>query len=397
MPNDLSPVPPLSGPDTPSSRPTLQPTTTPDLFDPAGFGLLARVPLIPKAIRRKHHVFVETDSRFRQAARFLQLLWRQDRDLPIGHYTDQHGKTRKLGSRIHPKAGESGANFMDPDLLPVVNRALIYRELGAVFDLDRLKTNLLASQALVFNAFGPLKRDLALATRFTAELLPGALAQVTDVLFETSPGRNDPAFTNDGTAFDLAFVGRTPTGQRAFIAVEVKYSESSHEPLPRFTGRFDEIAPASGLFIDPANPALKANPVQQSFRQLCLASTLLDRSLADVAMLLFIAPRHNHLAHAGARAVIRHLKDPQGGPVPFIVLTLEQVFAALAAAGCPDYARALHRRYTDFWLIDGELSLDVHPTAAAPQPEPATSEPALCTRLAKAASRRRVSPGSEAV
>src|SRR3712207_293734 len=180
------------------------------------------------------------------------MLWREDRNLPIGSYTDQHGKARRLGSRLTAKAGEQGDNFIDPDLLPVVNRALIYRELGAVYELDRLKTNLLSSQALCFNAFGPLARDPVLATQFMAELLPGVLDEVTGVLFETSPGRGDPRFTQDGTAFDLALVGRTPSGQCAFIAVEAKYTESGHEPVPRFTGRFDQIAPTAGLFIDPA-------------------------------------------------------------------------------------------------------------------------------------------------
>ncbi|HYF55021.1 MAG TPA: hypothetical protein VEA41_12250 [Salinarimonas sp.] len=86
MPNDLVPIPPGNG-QSPSS-PAALPALSPDLFDPCGLGPLTAVPLIPEAIRRQHHCFVETDTRFRQAARFLQHLWRVDRDLPIGSYTD---------------------------------------------------------------------------------------------------------------------------------------------------------------------------------------------------------------------------------------------------------------------------------------------------------------------
>ena len=394
MPLDLIPVPSSSGGHANSSLPALRP----EIFDPTGLGPVPGAPLIPEAIRRRHHVFVETDTRFRQAARFLQHLWRVDRDLPIGHYTDGNDKLRKLGSRISARAGELGANFIDPAILPIVNHALIYRENGAVYDLDRLKTNLLSSQPLVFNTFGLLKRDLRLATRFIAELLPGTFAEVTDILFETSPGRGDPRFTGDGTAFDLAILGRSPTGQRLFCAWESKYSESGYEAVPRFSGCFDPIAERSGLFVDPAHPALKRNPVQQSFRQICLAQTVLDNGLADRAMLLFVAPQLNHLAQAGTHAFTRYLKDPLNGSVPFIALTLEQVFSALAAAGLPDHARALHRRYTDFWLIDGELQLDaalVTPARAAPDC-PDAAEPVSRSLQPIAPARRRSSPRRKA-
>jgi hypothetical protein len=373
------------------------PALRPEIFDPTGLGPIPGVPLIPEAIRRRHHVFVETDTRFRQAARFCSICGGRPR-APIGHYTDGTDKVRKLGSRISAKAGELGANFIDPAILPIVNHALVYRESGAVYDLDRLKTNLLSSQPLVFNTFGLLKRDLRLATRFMAELLPGTFAEVTDILFETSPGRGDPRFTGDGTAFDLAILGRSPAGQRLFCAWELKYSESGHEPVPRFTGCFDRIAERSGLFVDSTDPALKRNPVQQSFRQLCLAQAVLDNGLADRAMLLFVAPQLNHPAQAGAHAFSRHLADPLNGSVPFIPLSLEQVFSAIAAAGLPDHARALHRRYTDFWLIDGELQLEaalVTPARAAPADSAATESVSRSSQP-KAPTRRRPSPRTEA-
>ncbi len=326
-------------------------------FDPTGLGLLSRIPLLPEKLRQSRHVLVQTDHRFKAAARLLQALWRQDRDLPIGRYTDHAGKVRRLGSLITAAAGERGANFLDPEDLPVINRALIYREIGAVYNLDRLRTNLLSSQPLCFNLFAGLKRDLSLATRVCAILFPGLMAEVTDILFEHSPGRNDPRFTQDGTAFDVAIRGRSPTGERVFVGVEVKYSEAMQEPVPRFTGTYVSLAPRTGLFSAPDDPALWRNPVQQLFRLHCLTAAIPAEGVADRAVFVLLAPQHNHLVWAAAEAYRGHLCKTGQAQVPFLTLSLEQAFAALAEADSPEQARRLHRRYTDFWLVDGELDL----------------------------------------
>lgn len=245
-------------------------------------------------------------------------------------------------------------------------RALAYREPGAAYDVERLKTNLLSSQPLAFNLFGPLTGDRALAIRFIAELLPDTLTEVTDILFEHSPGRGDPRFTADRTAFDVVVRGRSSTGARVLVCIEIKYSEAGHEPAPPPHPRHAAIAAATpGLFIDANDPMLIGPACQQLYRQHCLAAAMLAAGLADTAVLAFIAPQHNRLAQAAASTYTRHLTDPDHGPIPFVPLTLERAFAALAAAGLPQDARALHRRYTDFWLIDGELALAALPHADA--------------------------------
>ena len=78
------------------------------------------------------------------------------------------------------------------DIRPVVARALTYREPGAFYDVDRLKGNLFSSHPLTFNLCGLLQRDLKLASRFMAELLPGLMQEVIQLLFEHSPGAARP-------------------------------------------------------------------------------------------------------------------------------------------------------------------------------------------------------------
>jgi hypothetical protein len=57
------------------------------------------------------------------------------------------------------------------------------------------------------------------------------------------------------------------------------------------------------------------------------------------------------------------LLRPSGNQASFSVIPLEHVIAAIANAGEADYARALYRRYCDFWLIDGEIELALAETA----------------------------------
>jgi hypothetical protein len=339
----------------------------PIISDPAGLGPLPRVPLVPDNVLRRHHCYEVTDNRFRAAARLLQALWREDRDLPIGTHTDPHGRRRKLGSRISKPAGEAGANFLSPAIAAIVCQELAYREIGAFIDENRLMLNLLSSMPLTFNLLAPLKLDLALATRVLACLDPSFKGHVEHVLFEHSPARGHPAFTADHTAFDACFVYNTPDGRRGFVAVEVKYSEgmqdSGSEPKPRQ----DELSRSSGLFIDPDSQTLRANPLQQLWREHLLAQAMLDHGLYDEGTLLFISPRLNWLAQNAGNLYRQQLQPPKPEQANFVTIALEDVIAAVAEAGEPDHAKALHRRYTDFWLVDGELSLMAGKNRASPR------------------------------
>src|ERR1700724_320129 len=114
-----------------------------------------QLPLIPADVLKKHWVHEPFDPRFRSAARLLQALWREDRDLPIGSYINEDGKRRKLGSRIAEAAGKAGGNFLTPEIARIARRETAYREIGALIDQERLATNLLSSIPLAFNLLGP--------------------------------------------------------------------------------------------------------------------------------------------------------------------------------------------------------------------------------------------------
>lgn len=318
---------------------------------------LPHVPVIPPEVLRKHHVHEPLDHRFRAAARLLQALWREDRELPIGSYRID-GKRRKLGSRITPAAGRDGGNFLSPAIAWLVRRELAYREPGALYDEHRLFTNLLSSMPLAFNLFGPLHIDLPLAGRVLAELFPELKGvEVKAVWFEHSPGRGDAALTGDWSAFDTFIAYQTPAGRKGFVAIEVKYSESCQEPVPAIRPRYDDLAEVSGLFIDPLKPALRTNPLQQLFREHLLAEAMLMRGDYDEGRFVVVAPRLNTLVTSATTAYQAELKPIDADHSSFAAITLEDVITAIAMAGEEQHAARLYRRYCDFWLVDGQLEL----------------------------------------
>jgi hypothetical protein len=147
------------------------------------------------------------------------------------------------------------------------------------------------------------------------------------------------------------------TGRTGFVAFEIKYSESMREPMPELKPRYDELSDECGLFTDPAATALRTNPLQQLWREHLLAQSMLDHGLYDEGYLVVIASALNYRVQNAAEAYQAQLREPEDGKVRFVTLTLEDVIEVIRLSD-PAHAEALHRRYCDFWLVDGELELN---------------------------------------
>lgn len=315
------------------------------------------LPIVPTHVLKKHRVHEPLDTRFRSAARLLQALWREDRGLPLGSYIGEDGKPRKLGSRTTEKAGHAGANFLTADIAHFTWREVAYREIGAMMDESRLRTNLLSSMALTFNLLAPLALNKVAADTLLYALLKDFRGATQDIIFEHSPGRGDPRFTNDYSAFDALIRYTKSDGRQGFVAIETKYSESMSEPTPRINSRYGELADASGLFVDPQDPTLRANPLQQLYREHLLAQSMIGAGFYDEGYFLLIGPALNHLVQDAGTAYRGHLRELEDGKVRFANVTLEEAIEAIRYSD-PSHAEALYRRYCDFWAVDGELELN---------------------------------------
>jgi hypothetical protein len=313
-----------------------------------------QLPIIPAAVLRRHRALEKFDTRFRSCARLLQALWRESQGLPMGTHNGRDGRQRQLGSLLGPTAAQAGRNFMSPAIAHLVRREIAYQESGALIDQRRLYGNLLSSMPLAFNLFAPLRFNLRLAAKVIRSLIPDIdLATVLHVWFEHSPGRLRDELTGDRTAFDVAIVYRRSDGERGFIGIEQKYSESGNDAAPDLPSRYSELAVSSEFFRNPMSAILRSGPCQQLFREHLLAYATKYRGHYAEARFVLVAPRHNHLIQQGAQLYSSHLAEPGPDTVPFIALELEQVIEALGRGGELDYAFLLHDRYCNFWKLDG--------------------------------------------
>ena len=337
------------------------------------FVQIARTPLVPERILKKHGAFCVIDTRYRAAARLLQCLWLGDHDIPTA--SSDAGNTfdgpSAFGNILSPGAAYAGRNFLSPSIHRLALQEWLMCEEDAAIDDERLFGNALSSMPLVFNMFGPMALDLKLATAIFRELLPGFVRSVERIQFEHSPGRRDKRFLADRSAVDIAVQVITPTGEPGTIFIEVKYSESMEGPAARMRDRYDEASRQVRLYDNPDSLILRSPPIEQIWREHMLSQLAVDNGITPRAIFLAIGPKLNRRVQGVFRAYQGELIDPDRQDtdrVPFIPLTLETVIESIATAGAADHARVLWDRYCDFdrvyRLSLQQLTGDASPTPA---------------------------------
>jgi len=166
------------------------------------------------------------DNKFKARMRFHQSWYRRYKlGLSPGPNLYAKDPSELFGSRLTSRDGAAGKNFLTAEIFRVAQERL---GKGCGFanekDRSRLMYDLLSSQPMCFNLFGPLARDLDLATRLV-RTLPGLPAdiEVTNVALEYAP--KEHLHLGDATSHD-AFVeyGRAD-GERGFVGIETKLTE----------------------------------------------------------------------------------------------------------------------------------------------------------------------------
>lgn len=97
---------------------------------------------------------------------------------------------------------------------------------------------------------------------------------------------------------------------------------------------------------------------------------MIFEGIYDEGYFVTIAPVLNYHVQNAVDAYRFHLREPDEGMVRFVNVTLEEVVEKIRRND-PSHAAALHRRYCDFWLVDGEMELN------APLFEPARKRPSI--------------------
>ncbi|WP_366929980.1 hypothetical protein [Mesorhizobium sp.] len=307
------------------------------------------LPIPPRDVLERFDVHEPLDTRFQSCARLLQAVWRERKGFDVGSYARADAVPRVLGSRLHTSAARAGVNYLRPDIAKLVRREMAYRERGALIDEARALENLLSSSALVFNLFGPMKLDLALAKKVLRTAFGVKAKQVDGVYFETSPGRGDQAYIGDYTALDVLIAYTGEDGKSGFLGVEVKYSECRPGTSTPVKDRHLEVARRSNLFIDPDDGSLHQAPLRQFFAEHTLCYTMVhERPHFARGTFVVVSPSLNHEMAATIEAYKRHLSPSGADVLPFGVVSLEAMVAAIFDAGEAELGRRLDERYLDF-------------------------------------------------
>lgn len=231
--------------------------------------------LSPNVLRAAHCWFtvdrVPSDpatTAWKRAARLRQARWREAQGYPIGAEPYAGGDGSKaVGSRLALDfAKDAGINLLTPGALAAARARVAAPERHQVLDEDRLWADLLSSMPLCFNLFGELHADAALAANAVRAWWPDAPTGGVKVRFEHSPGRRDPLFLGNKSAFDAAFEIETADGTLGIIGVETKYHEHAKAeaaPKPVALARYTEVTERSGVFKSGWRTAIVGTELQQ--------------------------------------------------------------------------------------------------------------------------------------
>lgn len=161
------------------------------------------------------------DSEFTSRMRLHQSWYRSEvLRVPFGTGPGRTN-TNHYGNMLDAAAAAQGANFLTPQIFEVAKRRIAESSGVEPF---RCLHNMLSSQPMCFNLFGPLVDDLELATRVLRATFPGEVEKVEQVAIEHAP-QPIADYLGDGTSFDAFIDYLRPDGSRAFLGIETKLTD----------------------------------------------------------------------------------------------------------------------------------------------------------------------------
>jgi len=297
----------------------------------------------PSKTEKEHY---KTDYRdrtvFQSYARLLQSKWRDKKGYDAGKY----------GNFLLPEfAREEKANFLTDRIKTLVEYEMLRKPITQkMIQDDRMWENLLSSQPLCFNLFGEMHFDMKLASKVFRKLFPKRVHRVTDIIFEHSPGRRDPKYTNDKSAFDV-FIEYVNGVKRGFVGIEVKYiedltEESLEKAEKNFKERYVEISKHSGCIKMECIEKLKKPPLAQIWRDHLLSKATLQ-DYDDEGFFIYLYPKQNKECDEGVKKYIECLVSKDEEVTGFYPRYLEDFVDALEELDNSEWIKEFGRRYLE--------------------------------------------------
>ena len=233
---------------------------------------------------------------FKREARWRQHRWAVDvlaitsfgTHLGRREHPDVPAEEIPNGTKLVGRDADAGCNFLTPTIHAIAKDRAEVPEDHQTLDTTRLYRDLLSSMPMAFNLFGEASLPKSADARSRLGALFGIeVSDHSDLVFEWSPGRRDPAYTRDRTAFDVALRIGGPAAPRTVIGIETKYHEHSikeKRPSARNANalrRHDEqtaflvaLAEESGIFKPRWQDQILATDLRQIWRDHLLALSM---------------------------------------------------------------------------------------------------------------------------
>ncbi len=286
-----------------------------------------------KQLAEKYQCLVKTDNKYKyqRAFRIMQSIWRESKGYTKGPWSWKN-KNKLLGSKLPEEfAKKNGSNFLTENIIEIVNSEVdSAKKYGKLYGKPRIYNDLLSSQPLCFNLFGELKKDLALASKVFKDLSCGFVEEVEKIEFEYSPGRSDPKFTDDRSAFDVYVQFKTKDNKDGFYGIEVKYHEDLKGKPSSHKSRYDKIVRESNCFKDDYKK-LKKQPLQQIWRDHLLALAMINYKTNEFSFdhgtFVLLYPKDNWLCSKVAgyyRAMLTDSTSFQDWTIETVVNSIKQ-------------------------------------------------------------------------
>ena len=238
------------------------------------------------------------------------------------------GSTAERGSMLVEADANRGANFVSPEVFELAKRRIAE---GHGVEAFRCLRNMLSSQPMCFNLFGPLALDRDLATSCMRALFPSEVARVLEVRLEHAPSPR-ARYLDDRSAFDAFVVYERTDGTRAFLGIETKLTETFSAKNPRDPSRYVAHARRSpSIWPHGDDPALTDPRWYQLWRNHLLVEALrLDVAAGYAAGRLAVVHHPADTDCTGAIAGYRALLAP--GDASLVALPIDRLVATWAAA-----------------------------------------------------------------
>jgi len=283
---------------------------------------------------------------YKRRARLHQARWRQMRQLPVGGQLQRDGSWAPVGSRLDLAHAEAtAANFLSSRITAAVHHRVAHPEAHQTLNMERLWSDLLSSMPMCFNLLGELWSDSKRATAAVSGWFPDVPGTVGELRFEWSPGRLDPSYLGNRSAFDAVFLLDLPGGTKGVLGLETKYHEHAQveaRPRPDRLHRYREVTERSGLFEPGWEELIVGTDLQQLWLDHLLALSIAQHPSGDWSWARFVLvhPAGNLSFAAAADRYLRVLSDAS----TFQVRTLEQLLKD--ACGLPQsLVASLRERY----------------------------------------------------